>query len=235
MSFETVSIFIYATDEHDSLLETVHGIVSSCESSDIEKILIIRSQNASQSCLEAISMLKEEYPGTVDSVKQIHPYLGGAISDSKQWLSSSHVILICADLAIDLACVPTMIAEEKLFPEGMVKASRWLKPNLFHNYSSVKKFFNRIAQSFLRTLFHSEITDFTNPVQIMPAELFKSIDWKEKNVAIMLELVLMPVKMGVKIKEIPTDYYGRTEGKSKNSFLQTILYLRTALRIKFSK
>ena len=233
MNFESVEIFIYATDERDSLIKTVDGIMSDCDINDIKRILIIHSRNSSESCLEAISILKDKYPQKVDSIEQLHSGLGGAISDSRAWVTSSHVILTCADLAIDLSSVPRLIAEEKLCPDGMVKSSRWLKPGLFHDYSPVKKFFNRIAQAFLRALFHSSVTDFTNPVQIMPSDLFKKIEWKEPKVAIMLELVLVPVKMGVKIKEIPTDYYGRTEGKSKNSFLQTVLYLKTALRVKF--
>jgi hypothetical protein len=235
MNFESVEIFIFATDEHDSLIQTVHSIVSSCDKNDIKRILIIHPKTATESCLSAIDGLKGEFPGFVDDEIQVHEGLGGAISDSKQWLTASHVILHCADLAIDLSTVPEMINEEKNNPDWLVKTSRWLRPGSFHNYSSVKKFFNRIAQAFLRVLYHSKVTDFTNPVQIMPSETFKKFPLKESFTPVMLELVLIPVKMGVKIKELPTEYFGREEGKSKNSFILTILYMRTALRVKFSK
>ncbi len=233
MHFKSVTILIFATDEHDSLIDTVHSILSICNTDDIEKILIIHPENATPDCLSAISLLKSENPAKVDSLEQKRPFLGGAINDSKQGATSSHVILFSADWSIEMSFVPAMIEEEKRNPEGMVKASRWLRPGCFHNYSSVKKFFNRIAQAFLRLLFHSALTDFTNPAEIMPTAVFKAIDFKEKKAAVMLELVLMPVKMGVKVKEIPTEYYGREEGKSKNSFLQTVLYMRTALRVRF--
>ena len=233
MHFDSVTVLIFATDEHDSLIETVHSILSLCNSEDIEKILIIHPPNATADCLSAISLLKSENPEKVDSLEQTRSHLGGAIIDSKQGATSSHVILFSADWSIEMSFVPAMIEEEKQNPDGMVKASRWLRPGCFHNYSSVKKFFNRIAQAFLRVLYHSDLTDFTNPAEIMPADVFKAIDFKEKKAAVMLELVLVPVKMGVKVKELATEYYGREEGKSKNSFLQTILYLRTALRIRF--
>lgn len=235
MHFESVEIFIFATDEHDSLIETVQGILSSCNKNDIKRFLIIHPENAAKGCLSAIDELKEMYPDMVDSKTQIHQGLGGALADSRDWMTSSHVMLHCADLAIDLSSVSEMIEEEKKNPDYLVKTSRWLRAGSFHNYSSVKKFFNRIAQAFLRVLFHSDVTDFTNPVQIMPSETYRKFPLKELFTPVMLELVLIPVKMGVKIKEIPAEYYGREEGKSKNSILQTVLYLRTALRVKFTK
>ena len=233
MNFESVEIFIFATDEHDSLIETVQGILSSCKREDIKRFLIIHPENAAGSCLSAIAELKEMYPGLVDSKTQINKGLGGALADSRDWMTSSHVMLHCADLAIDLASVSEMIEEEKKNPDYLVKTSRWLRPGSFHNYSSVKKFFNRIAQAYLRVLFHSKVTDFTNPVQIMPSETYRKFPLKESFTPVMLELVLIPVKMGVKIKELPAEYYGREEGKSKNSFLLTVLYLKTSLRVKF--
>ncbi len=233
MQFESVEIFIFATDEHDSLIETVNRIILSCNKNDIKRILVIHPEKAAEPCLSAIEELKEKYPGVVDGKAQIHRGLGGAISDSKQWLTASHVILHCADLAIDLSTVPQMIEQAKKNPDKLVKTSRWLKPDSFHNYSSFKKFFNRIAQAYLRFLFQSTVTDFTNPVQIMPSETFKKFPLKESFTPVMLELVLVPVKMGVKIKELPTDYYGREEGKSKNSLFLTLKYLHTSLRVRF--
>lgn len=233
MQFEAVEIFIFATDEHDSLIETVNRILSSCDRKDIKRILVIHPEKAAESCLSAIRELSGKYPDLVSGKAQIHAGLGGAISDSKQWLSASHVILHCADLAIDLATVPEMIEQAKKEPNSLVKTSRWLKPDSFHNYSSVKKFFNRIAQAYLRVLFNSKVTDFTNPVQIMPSGTFKKFPLKESFTPVMLELVLVPVKMGVKIRELPTDYYGREEGKSSNSLFLTLKYLQTSLRVRF--
>ena len=61
----------------------------------------------------------------------------------------------------------------------------------------------------------------------------QSIEFEETNFPIFLEMVLKPLRLGYKFKELPTDCHSRTEGKSSNSFAQIPQYLRTALHVRF--
>ena len=110
--------------------------------------------------------------------------------DVKRVIRSSHVILFPSDLAISISSVAEMIHQEKENPEGIVKTSRWLNGNSFHDYSPVRKCLNRIGQSFLRLLFHSTLTDLTNPVQIMPSKVFIETCWKEKKHPMLMKMFL---------------------------------------------
>ncbi len=89
------------------------------------------------------------------------------------------------------------------------------------------------AQVFLKVLYQSSIRDHTNPMQIMPAAFYRSIAWHERTYPLLEELVLVPLRLRVPFREVPCTCFGRREGESKNSFLQTALYLKTALRTRF--
>ena len=41
MESKAVTIVLFATDEHDSLIQTVRGILSDCDNEDIDKVLIV--------------------------------------------------------------------------------------------------------------------------------------------------------------------------------------------------
>ena len=230
----SVTMVVGATNEVESLNQTVRYVMSHCPVNEIDRILIVHTQNAPADCLNVIRELEKEFPRTVYGMEQVRPHVGGAIRDGFDTAVSSHILLLPGDLAIGLDAVPRLFEAEKKAPEGIVKTSRWLNKNAFHGYSRTRKGLNALAQLFLRALYHTRLTDLTNPVQIMPSGLYHSIDWCELNFPFLAEMVLCPLRLGTVFTEIPADCRGRKEGKSSNSFLQTALYLKTALRIRFT-
>lgn len=143
-------------------------------------------------------------------------------------------MFLSADIPIGLDSIPVMIEQAKKSPESVVKVSRWLKRDSFYGYNRTKKTFNALAQSFLRILFNARLTDFTIPVLISPTKTYKNIIFKEWRFSCFLEMVLVPVRIKKDFIEVPAKCFSRTEGKSKNSALQTAMYLKTAFRIRFS-
>lgn len=234
MDFNAVTILVGTTNENESLITTVETIMDTCKHDDIDKILLVKSKDASLCCNEAISFLEGKYPGKVFGLEQTRPYVGGAIRDGIDAVESSHTMLLPSDLAINLECVAEMIEAVKAKPDVISKTSRWLKKDSFHNYDNKRLFFNRIAQFFLRILYNANLTDFTSPVQTAPTQAYREADWRELNFPFLLEMVVVPLRLGYRFEEIPVSCYGREEGFSRNSFRQTALYLKTALRVRFT-
>ena len=235
MKFEKVTVVIVATDEEKSLIQTVDTIALNCDMTDIDSILIVIPENASEGCIHTIEYLKEKYYPVVRRHNQQLPYIGGAVREAIKLTDSSHIMFLSADIPTDLRSVPEMIEKAKEHPEKIIKISRWLEKNSFYGYSEIRKVFNRIAQLFLRILYNSKLTDFTIPVLIGPTSVYKKADFKEWKFPFFLEMVLLPLSMKCTIIEIPTKCYARKEGKSSNSFMQTADYLRVALHIRFMK
>lgn len=234
MLFESVTIVVSATDESASLIKAVETTISGCNTTDIDSFLIVIPENAGTECLGAIEFLKEKYPKKIRKLVQQRPYIGGAMRDSIDSTFSSHIMFFSADIPVGLDCIPAMIEKAKQNPDTIIKISRWLEKNSFYGYSPSRKLFNRIAQKFIGILFSSELTEFTTPVLTAPTEIYKNILFRELNFPCLLESVIIPVRADCKFKEIPAKSFPRTEGKSKNSVLQTALYLRTALRVRFT-
>ena len=235
LSFESTSFLILATDETDALIQTVETLMELCSETDIDKYMIIYPKHVSPDTAVVIRCLENKYPNKVVGYEQIRPNIGGAIKDGMEFATSSHVVFMVSDLAIELEAIPKIIEEAKRNPAAVVKTSRWLAGGgFFGSYSPVRKFFNRIAQSFLRVLFHTKLTDITSPCQVMPTLLCRSWNMKENGFPMLLEMVIVPLRLGDEIIELPSKCYGREEGKSKNSFLKTASYFFTALRVRFT-
>ncbi|MBR3835355.1 MAG: glycosyltransferase [Clostridia bacterium] len=235
MKFTSVTIIVGTTNEKESLITTVNTIMDTCNADDIDKILLVKSKDASDNCNSAIALLEEKYQGKVYSLEQTRPFVGGAIRDGFDTVTSSHTMLLPSDLAISLDCVSRMIQAVKEKPEVISKTSRWLNKDSFHDYNPSRKVLNRAAQIFLRILYSTRLTDFTSPVQTAPTQAYRESAWQELNFPFLLEMVLVPLRLGYRFEEIPVSCHEREEGFSRNSALQTALYLKTALRVRFTK
>lgn len=234
MEFTSVTIIVGTTNEKESLICTVDTIMEKCDHKDIDKILLVKSKDASENCNSAIKKMEEKYPGKVLGLEQTRSFVGGAIRDGFDASTSSHIMLLPSDLGVDLSCVPEMIERVKEKPAVISKTSRWLKKGSFHNYNKVRRVFNKAAQIFLRVLYSANLTDFTSPVQTAPAEAYAKANWKELNFPFLLEMVIVPLRLGYFFEEIPVQCFDRKEGFSRNSLKQTALYFKTALRVRFT-
>ena len=149
--------------------------------------------------------------------------------------TSSHTLMMAPDLETSPHSVKNFIAEAKKYPMDMITASRWIKRGSFEGYSKLKFILNWIFQKMFSAFYWTKLTDITFGYRLAPTELFQSIHWEELKHPFFLETCLKPIRLGVKIHEIPTSWIARQEGKSQNSLLQTFKYLRIAFKVKFEK
>ncbi len=231
--FKGVSIVTGAVTETSSLQGTVDFILGNCNVSDIAQIIIGYPDRATPECLETIKSIEANVKEVeVITFLQKRKSLG-FLTEAFDKATGSHVITVDSDMALDLSLIPVMIENAKKDPETIFSASRWLGGNKFYGYNKFKKVLNICAQKFLSVLYSSDLTDFTIPYQIIPTDILQAIEFEETGFPIFLEMVLKPLRLGYKFKELPTDCHSRTEGKSSNSFAQIPQYLRTALHVRF--
>lgn len=233
IKFTGASVILGAVDEAHSIEKICGYLMESCEA-DIAGIIIVKSKSCTPECTASVDEIKRRYGEKILVITQKRPSIGGAIWDGMEAANGSHTVLLASDLAHDLSVVPLMLESAKKKPEVICTASRWLGGS-FYGYPAAKKLLNYCAQGFLRVLYGAKLTDFTNPVQIAPSSLYKSIAWEDCGFPFLLEMSLKPLRLGCEFTEIPTNCYPRTEGKSKNSFMQTARYLGCALHIRFMK
>lgn len=235
VGFKNVSIMLGAVTEVETLKETVNTVLSICNPEDLKEIIICYSDRTTEESMRMVNELKaNEKDVPIVVMKQKRPKMA-CVNDTIDASTGSHCLLLASDMALDLDVVPTLIELTKKDPNTIHSVSRWMKGCKFHDYGTIRRIANFCAQKFLAVLYMRNLTDFTIPVQVAPAELYKSIRFEEEGFPFLLEMVLKPIRLGYKFTETPTDCYSRKEGKSSNSTKETLSYLRVALHIRFMK
>ena len=227
-----ISVLLPVINETYSLRKTIQ-IINESSKNYIKEYLILISGKTRPESIREIDALKEIYGDLIVTHLQEKPYLGGAIREGFDLASGSHVILMASDLETDPNLVSDLIFFEQKCPEGIITASRWLKGGSFNGYSKIKFVFNYIFQKVLSILYNSDLTDMTYAFRIMPTNLVKKIIWEELRHPFLLETIIKPLRLGIKIKEIPANWKSRSEGESQNTFLRNFEYLRIAFLTRF--
>ncbi|MCL2051046.1 MAG: glycosyltransferase [Lachnospiraceae bacterium] len=234
--FESVSIILPAINETYSMTETVNTILETCDKADLCEFFIVLCNKTTPESIKTAESIKVMNLGIpVEIYFQKEPFVGMAFREAFFLVKGSHFIVMSSDLETAPNLVSQMIAEEKKNPDGIVTVSRWIKGGSFTGYSPVKLVANYIFEKLIALLFLSKCTDLTYGYRIFPTSLMRSINWEETKHPFFLETALKPIRLGVKINEIPGKWESRTEGESQNGFWENFRYFRTGFRVRFMK
>ena len=64
--------------------------------------------------------------------------------------------------------------------------------------------------------------------------LLQAIEWEELRHPFLFETMVKPLRLGVRVTEIPGIWRARTEGESQNTFFRNFEYFRIGLRVRFA-
>lgn len=235
LEYKDLTIIIPSIDETYSLKQTIEIIISENKVEDISCILIILSdKKSSGECKKVAKELSEIYK-IVKTINQRKPYAGGALQDGFDIADSSHVAMMSADLETDPHLIKIMIEESKKNPAKIITVSRWNNGGGFNGYNKIKLYLNYIFQKIIALLYCTNLTDLTYAYRILPTEIVKKINWKEVKHPMFLETALVPIRLKVDFIEVAGKWDARTEGVSQNTFWINFLYIKTALRIRFTR
>lgn len=234
--FESVSIVISTVNEDSSLRETVSTLLETCNHEDIAELYLLVGSRATGRCLSAIEDIKRTVSDVpVKVFRQSYPGIGADLNEFFMLPTGSHVMCISGDGNLDPFQVHSFIEYAKESPDYIIVGSRWLDKNGFKDYDPIKKALNFAARIFLSVLYSTDRTEFTQPFQICPIEMFRNIRWEEKMHPLFIEVMIKPIRLGMKSKEIPTQWKKRTDGKPNRKGLYFLPYLKTALHVRFMK
>lgn len=234
----SATIVIAAMNETFSLTDTVKIILDECDTSDLKEFVIVVCDRTTKECITAAEQAKDISEGKgvpLNIMYQTTPFAGGAYRDGFMAAAGTHCLMMSADLETDPHTVKELIAVSKKHPKDMVTASRWIGGAEFEGYNKLKYVLNWGFQKIFSVFYGVKLTDMTFGFRIMPTKLLQSINWEEQKHPFFLETALKPIKLGIKVHEIPSSWKAREEGESQNTLLQTFKYLRIAFKVKGEK
>ena len=231
----TIDIFLPVIDETFSLEKTILEIEKK-SSKYVGCYLITVSKNkTSQKSFDKINFLKKKYKKKIKIIYQKKPYLGGALLTAIRYIKSSHFVIMASDLETNPKFFHTLREKSLKQRENIFVATRWRNKKGFYGYNFIKLLLNKLFQIFFSFLFNTKLTDLTFGYRIYPSQILKNIKLKELKHPILFESIIIPIKLGIKVVELKSNWKNRTEGKSHNPFINNFLYLITGFRIFFTK
>jgi glycosyltransferase involved in cell wall biosynthesis len=233
MPFERATVLLPTMNETRSLRQTVEILRATCDSEIAEFLLLVcdRTNSASRA---VCSELEAELPGRVVIHSQQLPFLGGALREGFNRAQGSHVVMMASDLETDPGTVKSLIDQAKQHPEDIITASRWLSEGGFRGYNPVKWALNFAFQRMFSSLYGARLTDMTFGFRIFPTQLVQNIVWEELRHPFLFETLVKPLRLGVRVREVPSAWKARVEGESQQTFFRNFAYVRTGLKARFA-
>jgi glycosyltransferase involved in cell wall biosynthesis len=232
-SFKDVTIILPVINETYSLIQTIEPIMTTSKQ-DLRELLIVVADRTTPESMATVAALRERFGDLIVVHHQKLKFLGGAMREAFDLVRGSHVIMMSSDLETDPVLVPGLIEVARRNPDAIGTVTRWRTGGSFEGYNPVKLFANAIFQKLLSLLYWTRLSDMTYAYRILPSKLVQSIAWEELRHPFLLETMIKPLRLGVRVIEISGKWRARTEGESQNTFLGNFKYFRIGWRVRFT-
>ena len=134
--FSSLTVFVMATNETDSLRETILKIRENCGSSDLKKIVIVVRNEDCASYYEAKKLIAESADNKIDVYVQKSQDSVRCVYEFPFLAEGSHFVIMGADLEMDPENIKDFVAEAKKSPETIICASKWMRDSVVEGYGT---------------------------------------------------------------------------------------------------
>jgi dolichol-phosphate mannosyltransferase len=227
-----LSLIIPAHNEEECISKTICGIIGELEKEHIEHEIIAVNDNSSDNTKEIIGNLIRDFPVVKLINRKLPCGFARAIKEGLSNATGDIVGIIMGDLSDDPRDVVKCFRK---IEEGYdcVFGSRFIKGSTVKDYPLVKLIINRLANTFVRTLFFIKANDITNAFKFYRSDVIKAVQpLQALYFNITVEIPLKAINRGFSFVQIPINWYGRKSGVSKMSvremsrkYLFTVLYV----------
>ena len=227
----SVGIIVLAFNEVEDLRKTVEKLIINFNSHNME-IVISTSYFASTPCQAMANKLETLY-SEVSVYYQEKPFVAAAILEVVAILKSDVIIYMSADGETPPEYAPILF--NKLIEKGadIVSASRWIRGGSLTGYGTCKYLVSKFAQIFCKALFFSRLTEFTYGYRAYKRSVLTQYIYHETKHAFFLESLLVPIRMGRTVYEIPVNWVPRREGVSVVDFSTLLGYVKPIFFVRF--
>ena len=166
---------------------------------------------------------------------------GAALRTAVAFASGTHILPFDADLEYTPKDIPRLVEPILTGRFDVVYGTR-----LF-GYNTVYQSFryavgNKVLTTLTNILFDSFLSDLHTCLKLMPLDLFRSLDLREKGFGLDTELTAILLRLGIRPFEVPVSYYSRSHAQGKKIIagdavdcLHILLRVRTRRKSRLTK
>ena len=191
---------------------TLATVIAAVRAVPVDKEIIVVDGNSDDGTREVLA--REERQGDVRAIYQPDRNgRGGALREGLAVATGDVVVFQDADLELDPACFPDLLAPIERGETDVVFGSRFLAgrpPMTFLQYWG-----NRVVNATLNLLWGTRLTDVETCYQMFRRSAVDGMTFDRRDMSFTVELALRLIRAGHRIKEVPIAYRprSRTEGK----------------------
>lgn len=137
---------------------------------------------------------------------------GGAIRTGLKHVTGDIIAIQDDDCEYDPATLPSLIRPILRGEAQVVYGSRFLQQNLLF---LVQRFENHAMTLLANLLLGQKLTDIESGHKVFTKEIAKQLDLKKNGFEFDMEITLQILRLGYRIKELPTSYAARTKAQGK--------------------
>ena len=229
----STGIIVLAFNEVEALSQTIEEIRRHLLGRNFQ-IIISTSKKATHEC-QARAVLLSELHKEVSVYFQKMPFVGAAVIEAVLELNTDYIVYMSADGETPARLCSNLIDEIEQGDADIISASRWITGGSFAHYGIFKWILSASAQLLCKFVYLSKLTEFTYGFRIYRHEILKTCLFKERKHPFFLESLLVPIRLGYIVREIPVKWVPRTEGVSVVNFLTLLGYLIPVFRVRLSR
>lgn len=236
-SFDSLTVFVLASNETDALKETVYRIKNLQYIDDISKIIIVAKNTLCPAYSEA-KKLEATLGDLIELYVQKSDSFALCMAEMPLLVNSSHFVIVASDGEMEIENIDVFISKAKKHPERIICAAKWHKDSVVEGYAAFNKFGSRLLNTFISVLFNKNIKDSFSLFQIYPISVYHKLNFNNPK-TFGYEYTVKALRNGIEYEEIPTFYKKRTDGKTNFTYLKlfkiAVVYCLIAVKVRFEK
>jgi len=189
------------------ILEEVINVVG------IEKEIVVVDDASTDGTTDILKNLEKEHPDIKFVYKKENKGKGDTLSVGFKLTTGDYVIVQDADLEYDPQDYHKLIRALDEEDADVVYGSRF--SGNYEDMSGLHYFGNKLLTIITNILFGVMLTDMETCYKLIPGDFIRSVEIKSPRFDFEPEITAKILKAGLRIKEVPITYKGRTQSEGK--------------------
>jgi len=232
-----ISVISPVFNEDESLrplIESLHELIGE----NLKEVIIVYHPNSNKDCKNTLMFLSNAYPKLMTIPQDLkEPGNGSAYRQGFNLVKGTYVLMTDSDGEMDVNAIPKMINKIVETDADVVIGSRYLEGGgIRGSYPLIKRTLNIIFQRIFRFLFWTKISDLTYGFKLFKVDILNDLHLEARYQNIGAETTLKPIKLGLKVEQVPVIHRFRESGIGNSlSLIGNLKYPLIALKILFWK
>lgn len=205
-----LSVVIPVYNEKNTIEELVESVMSV---NDIDKEIVIVDDASTDGTVEILNNIKAKYPDIKIVFKTVNKGKGDTLKVGFAQTTGDYVIVQDADLEYDPQDYKKLLRALTENKVDVVYGSRF--SGSYEKMSNLHYFGNKILTLATNVLFGVMLTDMETCYKLIPGDFVRKLNIKSERFEFEPEITAKILKSGLRIKEVPINYRGRSFSEGK--------------------